>query len=455
MSAWKQLVWSLVVTLFACFATLKLSPTAAGFLANHGLAGPMARLGLLPPAGPADTTAPGQGPKASGSASQTTSQTASPGGAGQGKSGFARKLTVVLKPAGTAVINDKIAALGTGAALQSVTVLPLSNGTLTEVLVTSGAKVTAGQVIARLDSKTQEIAHDKAKLAADDAQRTLERNKALVQSNAAPASQTQAVELAAQMADLSLRSTELDLSNRAIVAPIAGVAGIVRLSVGNAVTAQTPIVAIVDSSALIVNFWLPERLVGQVKVGDAASLVPVARPEATLSAKVTSIDNQIDPASGTYQMQAQVDNGEGSLQPGMAFSVALQFVGQTYVTVNPLSVQWGSAGAYVWRFADGKVDKVPVQIVQRNTESVLVAGAVKAGDQIVTEGLDGLKPGADVQVFGGDAAAAVSPAIDPVAQATPNVGSAQAAEAPVVDPATDATARKKHKHSGDAAPAGN
>ena len=66
-------------------------------------------------------------------------------------------------------------------------------------------------------------------------------------------------------------------------------------------------------------------------------------------------------------------------------------------------MQWGSDGAFVWRYADGKVDRLPVRIVQRNTETVLVAGDIKAGDRIVTEGLDGLKPGAEVQVFGEDA----------------------------------------------------
>lgn len=424
MAVWKQILMSLVVVVVAGVIGLKLSPSAAGYLASHGFAGPMARLGLMPaPASDAGT----------------------PGAKGGRPS---HKAVVVLQPAGSAVINDKVTALGTGAALQEVTVLPKSSGTLTDVLVQSGARVTAGQVIARLDSTVEEIARDKAKLALEDAQRTMERNKALLQNDATPASQVQAVELAAKVAVLSLRSAEQDLADRSITAPISGVLGIIQVTPGNAVTAQTPIVTIEDSSALLVNFWLPERLSGQVKTGDSAVLVPVARPELTLTAVVSSIDNRIDPNSGTFQVQARVANPDGSLQAGMAFTVALKFAGQTYVTVNPLAVQWGSSGAYVWRVVDGKADQVPVRIVQRNTENVLVAGEISAGDAIVTEGLDGLKPGAEVQVFGADAASA--DAASPGGKhADAGLGSAEAAEVPAA-----ASQGGKHK-PGASAPAGN
>jgi multidrug efflux pump subunit AcrA (membrane-fusion protein) len=84
----------------------------------------------------------------------------------------------------------------------------------------------------------------------------------------------------------------------------------------------------------------------------------------------------------------------------MSFTVSMQFAGQSHVTVNPLAVQWGSDGAYVWRVTDGKAEKVPVRIVQRNTETVLVAGEIAQGDSVVTEGIDGLKPGAEVRLSG-------------------------------------------------------
>lgn len=332
------------------------------------------------------------------------------GAAGRGGRG-PRDVVVVVQPAGSAVLNDHVSALGTAAARASVTVVPRDAGRLTEVLVASGAQVAAGQVLARLDAAAEAIAVDKAQVAYDDAMQSLERNAALVKAKTVAASQAQAVELAAKVAELNLRTAKQDLEDRSIVAPIAGVVGIIDVTAGSEVTTQTVIARIEDASVLRVDFYLPERLSGQVKVGDAVQMVAVARPQEALTAKVAALDNQVDAASGSFRVQADLDNAAGILRPGMALTVSLQMPGDSFVAVNPLSVLWGSGGAYVWRMVDGKAQKANVRIVQRNTEAVLVSGDLAAGDAVITEGLDGLKEGGAVKVFGAaDPAAAGKPA---------------------------------------------
>jgi RND family efflux transporter MFP subunit len=336
----------------------------------------------------------------------------------------ARDAVVVVQPAGSAVLNDHVAALGTASARASVTVMPRDAGRLTEVLVSSGAQVEAGQVLAKLDSAAEAIALDKAQVAYDDAMQSLERNAALVKAKTVAASQAQAVELAAKVAELNLRTAKQDLDDRTIVAPIAGVVGIIDVTAGSEVTTQTEIARIEDASVLRVDFYLPERLSGQVKVGDAVQMVAVARPQEALKATIAALDNQVDAASGSFRVQADLDNAAGSLRPGMALTVNLQMPGDSFVAVNPLSVLWGSDGAYVWRMVDGKSQKAMVRIVQRNTEAVLVAGDLAAGDAVITEGLDGLKEGGAVKVFG-----AADPAADPAAAANPDAGAKSGARA--------------------------
>ena len=65
----------------------------------------------------------------------------------------------------------------------------------------------------------------------------------------------------------------------------------------------------------------------------------------------------------------------------------MKFPGDTYPSVDPLAIQWGTDGAFVWAVRDGKAERVPVRIVQRNTESVLVVGRSRRGDSVVTEGV--------------------------------------------------------------------
>ena len=387
MSALKQIVLSLLVIAGLGWLWFTYVPGAREYVQKQAL-----YQQLVPAPTPAASTgkaaegAPASGPRAGGR------------GGGRGR-GTPLVVTVAAK---TETINTRISALGTGDALHSVTVLPSSSGQIVEVPVRAGQIVAAGDVLARLDSSSEEIAYDKAKLALQDARATLDRNRQLAKASAVSAAALQQVQLAADTADLGMRSAELDLKNRSIVAPIGGTVGLVPVSVGNEITSGTVIATIEDDSAILVNFWVPEALVGDVHVGDAAAAVPVARPDVSIQAVVVGVDNKVDTTTGTYEVQAKLPNNGGELRPGMSFTMSMDFSGDTYVAVNPLSIQWASDGSYIWRVADGKVQKVPVRIIQRNTDNVLVSGDLVDGDAVVTEGLDGLAEGTAVNVAGVD-----------------------------------------------------
>jgi hypothetical protein len=83
----------------------------------------------------------------------------------------------------------------------------------------------------------------------------------------------------------------------------------------------------------------------------------------------------------------------------MSFSVAMSFAGQAFPTVDPLAIQWSSNGAYLWKYAEGKVERVPVQIIQRNSDGVLVRAELAEGDQVVTQGVQQLTAGATVRLL--------------------------------------------------------
>ena len=78
--------------------------------------------------------------------------------------------------------------------------------------------------------------------------------------------------------------------------------------------------------------------------------------------------------SRTLRVQASIHNADDTLRAGMSFQVAMKFPGDTYPAVNPLAIQWGTDGAFVWAIKDGKAKRTPVRIIQRNTETVLVEG---------------------------------------------------------------------------------
>lgn len=384
MAAWKQFVLALLILAAAAVGWAMFFPGAPAVLARWGIDFAQA---------------------APGSDQQTTGATERSGGRreGGGRSDGGPVL-VVAAPAATATINDRLQAIGTGRAKASVVVNPYATGRLIEIVAKSGSKISKGNTIAFLDSDAETIALDRAKVGVQDAQSKYDRVRALRASNTTTAVAVTDAEVVLRNATLAEREAQLNLERRSIIAPIDGIIGIVPVEVGNYVNAQTVIAMIDDRSSILVDFWVPERFADMVQVGAPVSVSPIASKKEVINGTVTAIDNRIDEKSRTMWVQATVANPKDSLRAGMSFEVQVKFPGQTFPAVSPLAIQWGADGSFVWAIADGKAKRIPVRIVQRNTEDVLVEAAINTGDLIVTEGVQSVRDGGDVRLAGGNQA---------------------------------------------------
>lgn len=373
MRVWKQLLISLGVISAGVLLWGRFVPGANATLEATGLPG--ALVSVIAPAGEGGAQEGRQGGRR--------------GGFGGGPA------LVATKPVAMSIVNDRLNAIGDGEAIRTVTVTPYSTGNLTEVLVESGDRVKQGQVIARLDSDEQRIAADQARVARDSARQKLTRIESL--KSTMSIAELQDAQTAVQAAELALQNAELALRRRDITAPYSGVVGIISVNPGDYVTMSSAIARVDDRSEILVDFWVPERFVTSVRVGGAVTATAVARPGETFTGAVQAIDNRIDQESRTLRVRAKIDNPEDLLRAGMSFQVTMRFAGDPYPSVDPLSVQWSADGSYVWRVKGDTVERVPVHIVQRNPDKVLVKAEIAEGDQIVTEGVQTLRPGGAVR----------------------------------------------------------
>lgn len=381
----RQFLISLAILVVAGMAWLFFVPGAPETLA---------RAGIVLPFGPAPQAEAARGGGGTGTG---TGGPRFGGGAG-------RVNTVVTSPVVTATINDTLNAIGEGSPVRSVTVMAASAGALAEVLVRPGQGVRAGDVIARFDAAGEQIEYDRAMLAATDAAATLGRMSGLASSNVVAGSALAAAELANANAQLALRNAELALDRRTITSPIAGSIGLIRVTPGNYVGAQTPVTTVDDTSAILIDFWVPERYAGQIEAGMEVTVSAIALPGRSFKGNVSVIDNRIDPASRTLQVQAEIPNPDAVLRAGMSFSVSLGFPGEAYPAVNPLAILWSAEGSYVWKYQDGKAVRIMAEIVQRNSDGVLVRADLEPGDAVITEGILQLSEGAPVKVLEGPGA---------------------------------------------------
>jgi len=386
----KQLLVSVVVIVAAAAAYVFLVPGSTEMLARIGIAVPGAAT-----AEPA-ATAPAGGQQQARQAQGAGQAGQRPGG-GRGGRGN-QTMVVVTAAVTTGKINDKLTALGEGAAAQSVTVMAPASGTLDELVVKPGDVIKAGAVIGQLDADAEQIAFERATVAQRDAAAALKRTEELAAANSATTVQLNAAQLAATNADLEVRNARLALDRRTITSPIGGTVGLFQVSAGNQVNAQSVVTTIEDTSHIVISFWVPERYASMISPGLPVAASPVALPGETMAGTVSAVDNRIDPASRTLKVEARIDN-DGRLRPGMSFSVTMEFPGEEFPTVDPLAIQWSSNGAYLWKYAENKVERVPVSIIQRNSDGVLVKAALQPGDQVVVQGVQQLSEGATVRLL--------------------------------------------------------
>ncbi|ENN91977.1 efflux RND transporter periplasmic adaptor subunit [Bartonella bovis] len=291
---------------------------------------------------------------------------------------------------------ERFNAIGSGRAIAAVDLTPWSGGVVDKIFVSAGTKVQAGDAIAKLDSKKEEIAAARAKVQRDNSALTLSRILKLRATNTATEVQEITARLELENANLTLSDADLALNRRTIRAPISGIVGILPIDVGNSVGLDTVIGRIENNERILIDIWVPERYASRIHKGDEVSATLIAQPDKTFVGHVYALDNMVDTQSRTLHVQVEIQNEKNILMSGMSFSVTFQFHEGSFPVVDPLSVQWNSRGSFVWRVKEGKVEYVPVSIVQHMANQVFVKAPLEKGDQIVVQGVQMLRPGGKV-----------------------------------------------------------
>jgi RND family efflux transporter MFP subunit len=306
-------------------------------------------------------------------------------------------------------------ATGTVTALTSVDVRAQVTSVVAKVHIEEGQFVKAGQLLFSLDTRTDEanaakaraqLAKDQAALA--DAQRQLARSQDLLAKNfisqgALDTAQAGVDGLVATIAadQAAIDATRVALSYGRITAPHAGRAGLVPVSVGSVVQANvTNLVTITQLDPMAVAYSLPQRNLGDALAALQGSGAPVTATLAdkggTFTGRLQFVDNLVDASSGTVKAKAVFANPDGKLWPG-AFVEVAQTVStlKDAVVVPQAALIQGARGTVVYTVEDGKAVSKPVQQVLAQGLDAAVTG-IQAGDVVVLDGKQNLRPGARV-----------------------------------------------------------
>jgi multidrug efflux system membrane fusion protein len=117
---------------------------------------------------------------------------------------------------------------------------------------------------------------------------------------------------------------------------------------------------------------------------------------------LVSADNQVDPTTGTVKLRAQFDNADNALFPNQFVNVRMKLDRLVdVVTIPPAAVQRGAQGLFVYVVRpDNTVTQRVVKLGPAETQRVAVSEGIAAGEVVVVDGMDRLRPGAQVEVAG-------------------------------------------------------
>lgn len=305
-------------------------------------------------------------------------------------------LPVIAEHADLALDRTVVEAVGTGRSAAGVTIYPAVSGEVTDVLFHAGEKVQRGQVLLILDSAREKLARDLAAVQLRDARQLLERYEKARPQGAVSDSEVDTARTALAEAKIRLDQADVNLADRTILAPFAGVMGIPEVEVGDRIETSTAISTLDNVDSILVDFEVSETRFRDMHTGQSLRVETWSLPGEQFKGTVDAIASRIDPQSRTFQVRARIPNPDGRLRAGMSFAVHVDIDGKTYPSVPEIAVLWGDGGTYVWRVTDKKANQVPVRVVKRSNGRILLDGPISKGDLIVVEGVQRLRPGRTV-----------------------------------------------------------
>ncbi len=304
-----------------------------------------------------------------------------------------------------------LTAVGSVSAVQDVTVTTEVAGLVESIRFESGAQVTAGEVLVRLDSSI-----DAAELAGFEATlrlAELQFRRAEKLRRERTMSEAQYDEAAAKRAEAAalVRAKQAHIAKKTIRAPIGGTLGIRRIDLGDYLAPGAEIVGLQSLDTVFVDYRLPERNLGRIRVGQQIDVRVQAYPDRRFSGEITAIDPAIDVATRMVQLRARLPNPEGLLRPGMFAEVDTREEKADEVLVVPATaITYSPYGNSVYLVTEGdgglRVRRRQVETGETREGSVAIASGIAAGDRVVAVGQNKLRNDMSVVIAPDDTAAA-------------------------------------------------
>jgi RND family efflux transporter MFP subunit len=304
------------------------------------------------------------------------------------------------------------------------------NGKIVARLVEVGNLVKRGQVLMRLDPQDLALAQAQAKAGMsaaegnrDLAKAELKRYQELREKNFVAASVLDSRETTYKAAQASYEQAVAAYKNQvnqsqytSLLADADGVVTSVDAEVGQVVAAGTPVVRVAQTKDVDVVLGIPEDKVNSIRQMTDIKVRLWANPDVAITAALRELSPIADPATRTFTAKLALPATTKELKLGMTATATFSAKDVPTAIKLPLTALFQEKGVTsVWVVESGVVRLVPITLAGSTEQSVLVASGLKAGQTVVTAGVNLLKPNQKVLLL--DAEDTTAPKVTQAAEA--------------------------------------
>jgi membrane fusion protein (multidrug efflux system) len=317
--------------------------------------------------------------------------------------------TVSTIEAATSEWQPFIQSTGTLRAVRGADLSAQASGVVDEIAFDSGNEVALGKVLLRLKPNDDYAKLQQLQAAAELADQTYKRDLEQFAAQAISQANIDTDVSTLKSARAQVAAQQALIEEKIVKAPFAGRLGIRQVDIGQYLTSGTTVVTLQALDPILVDFYVPQQALAQMKIGQPVSATVDTYAQQTFSGAIEAINSKVDPSSRNVQVRANLHNPDKRLVPGMFANVRIQYGGkndqitlpQTVVTYNP----FGDTVFVVQKNgADDKgnprltVQQRFVKLGATRGDQVAVLSGIKAGEMVVSAGQMKLRNGTGVAI---------------------------------------------------------
>ena len=325
------------------------------------------------------------------------SKPAAAGGPADGAGGPSSGMPVEAEEIKAQPLSRDIVAVGSLRADESVVVSTEVAGRVVRIGFLEGSRVEKYSLLFELDDSVSRAEVAQARAAVALSESNYQRSIGLYQQKLISAAQRDEITARRAADRATLQLAEAHLAKTHITAPFTGIAGLRQVSPGDYVKEGQPLVNLEALDVMKADFKLSESALSAVAVGQKLALEVDAYPGQTFTGEVYAIDPRLSEDSRAVAVRARVPNEKGLLRSGLFARVRLT-IGQKdqAILVPEQAIMPQGDRQFVYVVENGKASMCEIVLGQRRPGQAEVLSGLKAGDIVITAGLQKIGPGAPV-----------------------------------------------------------